>query len=336
MSSDDHARRPTGRPWRGRSSARWLALLAVSILGIHYLAPTAFGQTARIASAELLPTGPHRIGDRLRVRVRLTAPEGVTPEVATAGEPPDDVVWGTAKLAKQDGAATDGMAVWQLVWPVQVFRVGPYELPPIEIGVGTTVVLTEPFAVDTVSVRSGPDADILRDTLPPVPVYRTNWTPAIIAGAGVLLLAGYAVYRRRPRVEAAPQPETPREPDALEWAEAEFARLERVAAPDEESLRQFIDDVSDVVRGYIQRRVGVAAPRLTTLETLVALRGALTDELRHPLRQTLNGADYVKFAKQIPARSAGREFLDHARETCRACERAWVAPARVQATAQSA
>ena len=133
------------------------------------------------------------------MRVRLTARAGITPEVASVGDPPDDVVWGTATLSQHEDAV-GGMVGWELVWPVQVFRVGPYDLPPIEIGVGTDVLLTEPFPVDTVSVREGADAEILRVARPPVPVYRTSWVPAIIGAVAAVALAGFAIYRRRPHL----------------------------------------------------------------------------------------------------------------------------------------
>ncbi len=287
------------------------------------LSPAALGQIPQITAARLLPDGPHGIGDVLRLHVSLTAPRGITPEIAIVEDPPDDVVWGTVELSRAADPATNDLDAWEIVWRVQVFRMEPYELPPIEIGVGTDVLLTEPFPVETVSVREGADADLLRDIRPPVQVYRTTWIPAIVAGVGLLLLAGYGLSRRRPRIEAVPEPEAPREPDALEWAEAEFARVGGAQVEDEEALRQFIDDVSDVVRGYIARRVGVSAPTLTTLETLVALRGSVSDGARTSLRETLDGADYVKFAKQIPARSAGQEFLERARQTCHTCEREW-------------
>ncbi len=280
-------------------------------------------QTPEITSSKLLPAGRRHIGDRLRLRVVLTAPRGITPEIAIVEAPPDDVVWGTVELSRATDPAANGLDVWEIVWPVQVFRIDPYVLPPIEIGVGTTVLLTEPFPVDTVSVREGADADLLRDIRPPVRVYERTWVPAIVAGVGLLLLAGYTVTRRRPRIEAASEPEAPRQPGALEWAEAQFAGMAGSEVGDEEALRQFIDDASDVVRGYLARRVGVSAPTLTTLETLVALRGSLSDGARASLRETLDGADYVKFARQIPAQSAGLEFLSRARQTCHACEREW-------------
>ncbi|MAF09645.1 hypothetical protein CMK11_04270 [Candidatus Poribacteria bacterium] len=320
MLADERPRRVAPGPGALKSAPAALAVLTLS-----FWAFTAFSQSPGIASSDLLPAGPHHIGDSLRVRVRMDVPRGITPEVAIAGNPPDDVVWGVPKLSKLDPSPGGALDVWELVWPVQVFRIDPYELPPIEIGVGTDVLLTEPFPVETVSVRAGPDAELLRDVRPPVAVYRTIWTPAIVAGAALLLVGGYALYRRRPRAVVAPEPVATPQPSALEWAEAEFARMEGVTVDGEEGLRQFIDDASDVVREYVLRRVGVPAPKLTTLETLIALRGAVTDGTRGALRETLDGADHVKFAKQIPAQAAGRDFLERSRETCRACEREWAA-----------
>jgi hypothetical protein len=296
-----------------------LILLLVAVLAT----PLARAQTSEITSAELLPAGPHHIGDSLRVHILLTAPRGVTPEIAIVSNPPDDVVWGTVALSTSGESSVKGLAVWEIVWPVQVFRVDPYELPPIEIGVGTDVLLTEPFPVVTVSVREGADADLLRDIRPPVQVFKRTWVPAIVAGVGLLLLAGYKLARRRPRIKPVPEPDAPPQPGALEWAEAEFARMANAQVGDEEALRQFIDDASDVVRGYIARRVGVSALTLTTLETLVALRGSVSGEARAALRETLDGADYVKFAKQIPAQSAGLAFVQRARRACYVCEQEW-------------
>ena len=104
MSSDLPADGCTPSHPRNVSSLRLLALLAAVALATWSLARVAVAQTARISSSELLPTGSHRIGDRLRVRVRLTARAGITPEVASVGDPPDDVVWGTATLSQHEDA----------------------------------------------------------------------------------------------------------------------------------------------------------------------------------------------------------------------------------------
>jgi len=79
--------------------------------------------------------------------------------------------------------------------------------------------------------------------------------------------------------------------------------------------KTFYTELADILRHYLVRRYGVDAPDLTTHETFRALREVeVPDEARRALREVLEEADAVKFAKAEPAPEAPSRALHRARE----------------------
>lgn len=135
----------------------------------------------------------------------------------------------------------------------------------------------------------------IRDIRGPVAI-RSDWLlPAAIAVAALLLVLlavlGGRRWRRRPRTVRVPPPEE----IALEQLEAARALL----AP--ERAQEFASAVTAAVRGYLEARYGVAAPRQTTEEFLHSLLGGsggkpLTSHAPL-LEDLLRRNDLVKFAR---------------------------------------
>jgi hypothetical protein len=123
------------------------------------------------------------------------------------------------------------------------------------------------------------------------------WIPVVVALASFALIWR---YRRRPR------PLSP-----VEWVRQEFDRLERsglAGAP-------LVHGSAAVVRGFIERRFGFPAPRLTTQELLAAVEQASWPATEtEPLQQILEESDRVKFAGDVPDDEACRELLARSRE----------------------
>lgn len=79
--------------------------------------------------------------------------------------------------------------------------------------------------------------------------------------------------------------------------------------------KTFYTELSDILRHYLVRRYGVDAPDLTTHETFRALREVeVPDDASRALRDVLDEADRVKFAKAEPAAEAPSRALHRARE----------------------
>jgi hypothetical protein len=120
---------------------------------------------------------------------------------------------------------------------------------------------------------------------------RPEWImPAVIAGAGLVALAGYGIWRRR-RGRRAPNP------SPLELAERRLEEIRSLMTP-ADSVR-FAVEISAVVREYIEHRFEVGATQLTTeefLRKMLESSDAALARQRALLSEFLRQCDIVKFA----------------------------------------
>ena len=140
------------------------------------------------------------------------------------------------------------------------------------------------------SALAGSTEDI-RDIRGPKTVPGSWVVPAVLAGALVVALCAYAVWRRR-------HPGTRRR--ALTLAERTLERLEStrpLMRP--ATAREFGIAASEVIRDYIEKRFDVVATQRTTEEFLQTLLQSSNEALarhRSLLAEFLQQCDFVKFA----------------------------------------
>jgi len=204
-------------------------------------------------------------------------------------------------------------------------------------GAEPTKLETEPIKV----IVSGPDAAQLTEAelakitvLDPVELRRPWshrwWIAAIIALALVLPIVALTHRSRRNAVEQAfvlP---------AHEWAWRQIALLIADDLIAKSRVQEFYYRISDVVRGYIERRFAVSAAEMTTEEFLIA---AATDHRfnkvhREELSRFLQACDLVKYARHVPHSgeadsllAATRHFIEQTRERSSVEQRHETAPA---------
>ncbi len=195
---------------------------------------------------------------------------------------------------------------------------------------------TEPLPL---TVRAAPGAELTEEelrqltTLDPVEMPRrwSRWWwlgPLLaLAGATTLLLVAYLVSLVFPplrrwwqrwwaaccAVRAVPVDPPP---PAHEWALAELSRLVREDLLGRERVQEFYYRISDIIRGYLERRFFVSAPDMTTEEFLAA---AAQDRRFGPnhtteLERFLTACDLVKYARLLPERNHAEELVAAARE----------------------
>lgn len=161
---------------------------------------------------------------------------------------------------------------------------------PIRVMVTTTLDPNNAGLTDMKTDVPGPEG------LPEPPSWWRSWRPWLIgAGAAVALtglaLAGWLLSRRRYpwAMPLAPH----------EWALHELRRVEALGLPATGKVERYFTLLSDLVRGYIEKRFGIRAPRLTTAEFLEAVRQSpeLKPEQQTLLRDFLQRCDLVKFAR---------------------------------------
>ena len=298
---------------------RWTRLFVLAI-GVWLLAPGGRAQAAEVHRVHLLPAGPHHIGDLLELRIELTAPEGRRPEIAVPRGEAADLSWGTP-VAEPVGAPTlEREQRWVVHCPVQVFTTGEIDLPVLDVGLGREVLHTAGVSLTVETIRSGPNANAIKDILPPVPIGRSSRWMMIVGVAVVCALAAAFFLARR----LATRRTQPREPVATvpamspdQWLDEQFTVLEGMEVGSAHDLREYIARLADVVREYLSRKARIPAPHRTTRHTLTVAGQRLPRETTRRLAQLLVAADQVKFAGKVPPADAARGHLATARALCR-------------------
>ncbi len=156
-------------------------------------------------------------------------------------------------------------------------------------------------------------AESLRDVKPPVEVPGSPW-PAVVGGMVVLLLGvwWWVEGRRRwgTRRAAPPSSRTPSE-IALESLQTLQQNRDRGLTP-----KGYYEELSTIVRTYLEARFQLRAPEMTTDEFLRSLNQTevLTAGQKEFLKDFLNACDLVKFAKFSPPPQEAESAWNKARQ----------------------
>jgi hypothetical protein len=160
-----------------------------------------------------------------------------------------------------------------------------------------------------------------------------SWWRWIALALLVVALIGLLVwwYVRRRRRKPAPIPV-----DAMQYAEREFTRVERMGLLEAGERGRFVALMVEVLRDYLALRLPGAAPSLTSTE-LVRFLKSRSDLPVQRLASVLSEADLIKFARRPVTAERAREVGQEARaivrevETVTARERAMAAAAAEKA-----
>ncbi|HZY39591.1 MAG TPA: hypothetical protein VFE53_23205 [Mucilaginibacter sp.] len=204
-------------------------------------------------------------------------------------------------------------------YTITSFDAGNYALPAFSIGSENGVVKTNQVSlqVETVKVDT---TKAIYDIKQPLAVSYTwldwlhdNWY--WIAGPLLLiaLIVGLVLYmRKRPGpvpVVKVVEPAIPAHVVAIN----KLKELRDKKLWQEEQVKQYYIELSDIVREYLEKRYTIKTHEKTTDEILASLkRIAITDANRDNLKQLLVLSDLVKFAKEKPLPAENEGSLDAA------------------------
>jgi hypothetical protein len=245
------------------------------------------------------------IGDRvtLTVRVRHTSDVVVTVErPAIEGTE----VLGDAQPVTEVGA--DGSVITTYAFRYQVFTLG--EIAPGMLRVrwlledGTTGLTTRDGAVMTIIPVRAPGDLELRPLKPQAGVagappawIRPAAVGLALALVAILVVAGLAIWRRRPRDTYEVGPVAVAEGTARERLDA----LRRVRLDGEEAFQHYYGEIALVVRGYLGQRFAFNATALTTSELERRMTGHGVDRWQARLvGGLLDRCDRAVYARQYP------------------------------------
>jgi hypothetical protein len=284
-------------------------------------------RTARRGPVELTVTldrATAQIAEPVKLSIAARAPEGVTitfPQHQTALGSFDVV-----KCSDTPDIPVDGGRLWTRDYQLECLSAGTQVIPPIAVAYRDSRQSTQPaatmespsFEVTIASVLEGtPDPLQFRDIKDVVELRdevdaSSAWIAWSLAGAAVLTLAGVALLV----VPSRQRRQTP-----ARWALAELARLQSADLLASGQTHAFYCRLTDIVRSYVERQLGIAAPTLTTAEFLdeATQHESLDESRRALLREFLQLADLVKFARLEPgadgaheAIGTARRFIEHA------------------------
>ncbi|WP_322795538.1 hypothetical protein [Tepidiforma sp.] len=291
-----------------------LALLLV-VLAAAALIPAAGAQSPEPAVA--IEPSSARMGDHLRLTVRLQLPAGQSPELIPATEG-----WGEFALVALEpprlvSPPGQDPATWELTATVAAFALGRQSLvPTVAVTSGSDVTALEaPPAAANILPTLPPDAPLELTPLPPPAAIPGAASPflvpavaAAVVAALALTLAALALVVRRLRSRPATGPGTLPEP-AL--APDPLPPDEALAADPVSAYRA----IAAAVRADLASRFGLPATALTATELRARLEAAGVDRwLARLAGGLLEECDAVVYAGYRPAHERRLADLALARE----------------------
>ena len=293
-------------------------MLRALALSLVLVASAASAQTVRLHVLADSVT----VGERFEVAVAVERgagvqtlfpePPGMAQAVAAPLEAGEAELLAVRRLPPEIQGSTrrDSAVFTATTFALDSARVGPVAIRLVQGGDTTTVQST----VTLIGVRSLVPSDAEgAHGLAPLADFPRAWGPwliaALLALALLVALFWWLRYRRHPDVETSTLPPH----------EEVVVRLGRLGAalPDgEPEIKAFYVELSDALRTYLARSLGVPAHEVTTRELLLTLDGddRVPDDARAALADVLRRADLVKFAELVPERSAHETVLARARE----------------------
>ena len=271
-----------------------------------------------------------KVGERFTLALVATHAAGRTAifPAADAGAALFGDVRVVGRGAVQTRTTPGGRQVDSVAYEATTFALDSVRVPVLPVRLATdrdtAVVGSAPRTVPVISVV-GPDADGLRTPARLAAFPRPSWGWALLVVLGAAALAGGAyawwVWRGRAPGEAGadPSPDGP-----YEAAVARLQGLERRHPTGREACTAFYVDLSDTLRVYMARRMGLHAPERTTAEVVAALRRRpeVGAQAARRLHEVLKQADLVKFAGAHPTPDASASVLSTAQDVLRALEAA--------------
>jgi hypothetical protein len=199
------------------------------------------------------------------------------------------------------------------------FDSGMYNIPPLSFGTSSEVVKSNEVTLQVQTVKVDTTKAIY-DIKQPIAVSYTfiDWIKDhllwiiggwIIAG----LVVGIIYYlRNKPKNEPVikiVKPSVPIHVTAL----TQLNELRDKKLWQQEQIKEYHTELTDILRGYLEKRYNIQAHEQTTDEIIAALKNSdLTKDHREGLQQLLVLADLTKFAKEKPLPIENEQSMDKA------------------------
>jgi hypothetical protein len=280
-----------------------------------------FAQTIRVDVN--IDTTLMTAGDRTVLHLKLPPVQGLTPGEVN-----------TAELDSVKGIEVIGKTNWQVVKkdnfisylemkiPIQAWDTGYYRIPALTVGfelngkMGTSqtfpipIRVIQPTGVDSMA-QIQPIKGIVEEKF-----QFEDAIPYLIALVSLILFSAiaYLIYGRYKNKDKQPITQIIKlAPDVL--AANQLAELERKQLWQSGQVKEYHSELTYIIREYIEERFQVPALESTTDDLMVDIRKktSLQAGLYTDLKEMLETADLVKFAKVVPSEEVHTHAYDLAR-----------------------
>lgn len=253
------------------------------------------------------------LGDILHLELRVTAKENWEVQMPPFGE-----ALGRFQIIDfepSESVDSQNQKVFVQKYRLQAHHSGKQQLPSLRILLNEKEGKPQELLTDELSlvVAGILPEDAPLELQPPRDKLEYFWSIPVeaIIGGGVFLglsLGIFAWFLGRGRKREL-------QISAFEKAIQKLYDLEESQYPEEE-LDQFYQELSMILRRYIEGRFGISAPEQTTEEFLLSIEGILLFEPKQKefLRHFLRECDAIKFAGQKSSLPASQEALEKVRQ----------------------
>ncbi|MCX6352716.1 MAG: hypothetical protein NTX03_12800 [Bacteroidetes bacterium] len=264
-----------------------------------------FGQDIKV----VVPNKKYLVGDTINVKIQATAEAGSKIKI-------DSPILKLSKLELINiiHGSTNPQGYAETICIISGFDSGVFWFPPVRVSVfsskdsehPTSVKFSDsvPIYISTMDVDLKKEIKPIKDILEP----EKSWLDYLpyIAGLVALLLIALVFYfvlkrkRKIPVVEAAVIPQQP----LLSAKEEAMQAIQKLMAEnflEKGENKIYYTALTDILRRYISRKFNIETLEKTTAEILSSLKEKeRVSELTQSLKNTLEVADLVKFARLIP------------------------------------
>ncbi len=262
------------------------------------------------------------IGDQINYTVTVDQPADIRLDIANS----KDTLFGKIEILA--GPVIDTLKLennrLRIInkYLVTSFDTGFFEVPPVyaELPGGTEIKRFysdyAPLGVMRVNITPSDTTSAIFDIIGPYKAPLTigeilPWV-LLVALSAALLWTIIRLYSRFKKVKPEYEPVVIKEEaHVTAFRDLEKLKLEKLWQKGE--LKQYYSRLTEIIRKYLKNRYGVDSLELTTSETLDELlrTGFKKDTAYIMLRDILNGADLVKFAKYRPDPSENELHFDN-------------------------
>ena len=248
-----------------------------------------------------------QIGEQARLRLSVAQPTNLQVTVPILS---DTITKGIeiVDIVKADTISlSDNRIQVNYDYLITSFDSGFYFIPAYTYAAAGDTLQTAPLGLSVTTVTVNPETDDIK-TIKPIMSAPFYWSELftwvgyvllafLVVGIIVLVLLKYVLKKKVPFIDQTTQPVIPPHIVALE--KLEEIKVQKIWQCGD--IKVFYTQVTDVLRVYLEGRFGINAMELTSDEimALVKKEPELT-QVRAALKDLLELADLVKFAKMIP------------------------------------